>query len=193
EAWVLENEAEKDVYVHCMIKDPFGYEYYWHTTQTKSVCIQWDAIVEYGKYAFFTQLESNYNYRKEPRYVDKVTRIDGEFKFKIEKNATKIVDKIITTDFGIAINPATPADEIIPWIEGYPFIKHVIVMSVVAGKSGQKFIPEVLEKVKQLKEFNPNLVVYVDGGINKENLELVKNSGADVAIIGTAIYNGEIC
>lgn len=72
-----------------------------------------------------------------------------------------------------------------------------LVMTVEPGLGGQKLIPETLEKVRKLKEyitksdFNLDLDIEVDGGINAETAEAAKEAGADIFVVGTAIVNSE--
>ena len=93
---------------------------------------------------------------------------------------------------GIAINPATPVEEIKEYL---PYIHLVIVMTVVAGKGGQKFMPETLDKIKELRKYidenNLNVNIEVDGGINIETASLVKEAGADMLVCGSFLINSE--
>lgn len=93
---------------------------------------------------------------------------------------------------GIAINPATPIENIKEYL---PYIHLVIIMSVVAGKGGQKFIPETVDKIKELKKYidenNLDINIEVDGGINIETAALVKEAGADMLVCGSFLINSE--
>jgi len=64
----------------------------------------------------------------------------------------------------------------------------VVVMSVKCGASGQTFNPVALEKVKQVRAKYPNTRIIVDGGINDKNIALVRDAGADVAVVGNFLY-----
>ena len=75
----------------------------------------------------------------------------------------------------------------------------ILIMSVNPGFGGQKFMPEVLDKVKKLDEIRKNLklnfVIEIDGGINFENSKLAIKSGVDILVSGTTIFknnNGDI-
>lgn len=59
-------------------------------------------------------------------------------------------------------------------------------MSVEPGKGGQKFIPDVLNKIKELKQ--NNLIIEIDGGINDTNIEELKNI-VDIVVVGSYITN----
>lgn len=68
-------------------------------------------------------------------------------------------------------------------------------MTVEPGLGGQKLIPETIEKVKKLKEYveenEIDIDIEVDGGINSETIESVKNAGANIFVVGSAIVNKE--
>lgn len=64
----------------------------------------------------------------------------------------------------------------------------VLFLAVEPGRQGQEFNPEVLNKIKTLKEAHPHIKIAVDGGINFENIESIKAAGADSAIIGSGIF-----
>ena len=93
---------------------------------------------------------------------------------------------------GIAINPATPIKNIKEFL---PYLHLVIVMTVVAGKGGQKFMPENLEKIKELRKYidenELNVIIEADGGINFETAKLVKEAGADIVVSGNFLLNSE--
>ena len=90
---------------------------------------------------------------------------------------------------GISLNPETPVDKILPVLE---LIDLALVMSVNPGFGGQKFMKEVLEKVKIIrKEIDTKklkTVIEIDGGINFENAKLAKNAGVDILVSGTTIF-----
>ena len=90
---------------------------------------------------------------------------------------------------GVSLNPETPVDKILPVLE---LIDLALVMSVNPGFGGQKFMKEVLEKVKILrKEIDSRklkTVIEIDGGINFENAKLAKNAGVDILVSGTTIF-----
>lgn len=96
------------------------------------------------------------------------------------------------TKVGIAISPETDIEEIKEFL---PFIHMILVMTVVPGKGGQKLIPETLLKVKKLKEYiienEIDIDIEVDGGINLENIEEVRNSGANIIVVGSFLISSE--
>ena len=62
--------------------------------------------------------------------------------------------------------------------------RHIIIMSVKCGQSGQTFNPEALTLVPQIRALNPQAVITIDGGVNETNIKLVKNAGVDIAVVG---------
>ena len=90
---------------------------------------------------------------------------------------------------GISLNPDITLDKVLPVLKK---IDLVLIMSVYPGFAGQKFIPDVLEKVKTLREKinkeNLNVEIEIDGGINVDTAKLAKKAGANVLVAGTAIY-----
>lgn len=90
---------------------------------------------------------------------------------------------------GVSIKPNTPVNSIKNLIKD---VDMVLVMSVEPGFGGQKFIPNCIDKIKEIREIaktvNPELIIQVDGGINKETAQLVKQAGADSLVAGSYIY-----
>ena len=88
---------------------------------------------------------------------------------------------------GVALNPTTPP-ELIEW--ALPYLDYVLVMSVNPGFGGQTFIPEMVEKVRRLKQMT-DLPIEVDGGITAETAPLLVEAGAQVIVAGSAVYKGD--
>lgn len=93
---------------------------------------------------------------------------------------------------GISIKPNTKVEEIYEYL---PFVHLVLVMTVEPGYGGQKLIPETIDKVKELNEYivknNIDIDIEVDGGVNLENKEILKEAGANIIVAGSAIVNSE--
>ena len=88
---------------------------------------------------------------------------------------------------GVALNPSTPLDVIKYDLDNFDM---VLIMTVYPGFGGQKFIPEMLQKIKDLRKINENIDIEVDGGINAETAKLVKEAGANVLVAGSYIFSG---
>ena len=90
---------------------------------------------------------------------------------------------------GVSLNPKTKTDVILNFLEQ---IDLVLIMSVNPGFGGQKFMPEVLIKIKELKkireERNLNFDIEIDGGINFENCSKAKNAGANILVSGSTVF-----
>tara|TARA_A100001011_G_C14146567_1_gene772133 strand:- start:362 stop:1021 length:660 start_codon:yes stop_codon:yes gene_type:complete len=97
---------------------------------------------------------------------------------------------------GVSLNPETKIDNIMQFLDK---IDLVLIMSVNPGFGGQKFMPEVLSKVKKLKSIQKekklNFDIEIDGGINFENYKLAIEAGANILVSGTTIFkdnNGDV-
>ncbi|MEK6921076.1 MAG: ribulose-phosphate 3-epimerase [Nanoarchaeota archaeon] len=86
---------------------------------------------------------------------------------------------------GIAINPATEIEKVLPFCESADFI---LIMTVVPGKGGQQYMEAVNEKIKTLRHLFPNKDIEVDGGIKQENVYVPINAGANIIVSGTGIF-----
>ncbi|MDP7008845.1 MAG: ribulose-phosphate 3-epimerase [Phycisphaerales bacterium] len=89
-------------------------------------------------------------------------------------------------DAGLAINPPTDVETILPYLDNFDLI---LVMSVNPGFSGQAFIPEVLEKVRIVSErLSPSQRLQMDGGIGPSTAQSAKDAGCDVLVAASAIF-----
>ena len=106
----------------------------------------------------------------------------------IEKNLKMIKDYSIKC--GLSICPETKVSSLIPYL---PYLDMILVMSVVPGKGGQSFIPETVEKIKEVRKliesYNLDIVVNVDGGVNDTTKEFCQE--CDILTAGSYIVNGE--
>ena len=97
---------------------------------------------------------------------------------------------------GVSLNPETKVNVIKDYLNQ---IDLVLIMSVNPGFGGQKFMPEVLDKIKELKNIqkdqNIDFDIEIDGGINFENSKIAIEAGANILVSGTTIFksnNGDI-
>ena len=107
----------------------------------------------------------------------------------INKDAFRIINKIKSfgCKAGIVLNPATP----IEWIKYYiHLLDKITVMTVDPGFAGQPFIPEMVDKIKELKklkeENNYKYLIEVDGSCNEKTFEILTKAGAEVLIVGSS-------
>ena len=111
-----------------------------------------------------------------------------------EEERKPLIEKIKKQNcrVGIAIKPETDIEEIKEYL---PYIHMVLIMTGEPGKGEQKLIPETIEKIKELKEYldkqNLEIDIEVDGGINLENVDILKTAGANIIVAGTEILNAE--
>jgi ribulose-phosphate 3-epimerase len=91
---------------------------------------------------------------------------------------------------GVTLNPGTPAVALDPVLH---MVDLVLVMTVNPGFGAQKFLPEMLPKIreirKKLDQINPEALIQVDGGISTDTIEQVIEAGAQVFVAGNAIFN----
>ena len=90
---------------------------------------------------------------------------------------------------GVSLNPATPLCAVEQIIHDVDLL---LIMSVEPGFGGQRFIPESVEKVRRAREMlderNSDAILSVDGGVNEENVALLKDAGADAVVAGSYIF-----
>ena len=102
---------------------------------------------------------------------------------KIKENKIKV---------GISVKPNTKIEEVFPLL---PFVHMCLVMTVEPGKGGQELIPSTIEKIKRLKEYveenQLDVDIEVDGGINLQTAKQVKEAGANILVVGTALIRAE--
>ena len=105
----------------------------------------------------------------------------------LEASILKI--KQLNKKVGVSLNPESKIDLILDFLDK---IDLVLIMSVNPGFGGQKFMPEVLEKIKKLSkiqdEKNLNFDIEIDGGINFENYKKAIDAGANILVSGTTIF-----
>ncbi|WP_435088315.1 ribulose-phosphate 3-epimerase [Candidatus Pelagibacter bacterium nBUS_29] len=123
-----------------------------------------------------------------------IITIHPEATENLEESILKI--KSLNKKVGVSLNPETKIDLIVNYLEK---IDLVLIMSVHPGFGGQKFIPEVLSKIDQLKKIqlkkNIDFDIEIDGGINFDNCQSVIEAGANILVSGTTIFksnNGDI-
>lgn len=92
-------------------------------------------------------------------------------------------------DCGLSVNPGTPVEDLLPYLEQ---VQLVLLMSVQPGFGGQSFRPEVLDKISKVNQWRSerglSFRIEVDGGINAETGPLCRERGADTFVCGTAFF-----
>jgi len=113
------------------------------------------------------------------------------FHIEEEKHPHRLIQKIKSYGIkaGVVLNPSTNPSIIEYLIED---LDMVLLMSVNPGFGGQKFIPNVIKKAKQLKkminEINPDCLIEVDGGVNDKNIYELKEAGVDIVVAGSYVF-----
>ena len=134
------------------------------------------------------------------RYVDDFIEAGADIitlHYESEKHLDRAIQYIKSKGIkaAVALNPATPT-VVLKNIIGS--LDMVLIMSVNPGFGGQKFIHYSLDKIKEVKEMaikanNPDILIQVDGGVDKSNVKDVVEAGANVIVAGSAVFkNGNI-
>ena len=127
-------------------------------------------------------------------FIDMYKHLKPEFiSFHIEeeKHINRVIQKIRNEGIrpAVVLNPATPVSLLEYIISD---VDMVLLMSVNPGFGGQKFIPSILDKIKELRALaskkNPALLIEVDGGVNDKNAPLLRKAGADILVAGSFVF-----
>ncbi len=108
-----------------------------------------------------------------------------------QENLKEVLELIRSTGVkcGAVVNPDTPVAKIADVI---PLCDMVLVMSVFPGFGGQKFIPEALDKLREVKAIadacGKEIDIEIDGGVTEENVEAIKAAGANVIVAGSTVF-----
>ncbi|WP_435085869.1 ribulose-phosphate 3-epimerase [Candidatus Pelagibacter bacterium nBUS_33] len=123
-----------------------------------------------------------------------IITIHPEATNNLKESILKIKD--LNKKVGVSLNPESKIDLIKNLLDQ---IDLVLIMSVNPGFGGQKFMPEVLNKIKELKKIQTeksiNFDIEIDGGINFDNCQLAIEAGANILVSGTTVFksnNGDI-
>jgi ribulose-phosphate 3-epimerase len=111
------------------------------------------------------------------------------FHFEACAEPTRAIEyaRQLSLNVGVAFNPDTPIEEVVPIARSADF---VLCMSVHPGLSGQSFLPNSYERIKFLRKALPSSTIAVDGGIHENNIVAVLQAGANVIVVGSAIFWG---
>lgn len=110
------------------------------------------------------------------------------FHIEVTDEPMRVVDHVrsLGVNVGITLNPGTPVSAITPVVGA---VDLVLVMSVWPGFGGQKFIPESLDKLRELsKIMRPEQRLEIDGGIGPETVQQAVQAGADTLVAGSAVF-----
>lgn len=116
------------------------------------------------------------------------------FHIESEKHPHRVIQKLRALGIkpAITLNPHTPPEAIEYLIED---LDMVLLMSVNPGFGGQKFISNVVDKVKRLKALiekkNPACLIEIDGGVSDKNIDILKEAGVDIVVAGSYVYGSD--
>lgn len=127
--------------------------------------------------------------------IDKYIKLSPDiisFHFEATKDAKPILKKIKDKNIlaGIAINPKTPAYKIKDLVNS-GLVDVVLVMGVEPGNYGQTFIPGSAEKVAEIKDFNRNIYIEIDGGVNVKNAKILRKMGANILVSSSTLFGSK--
>ncbi len=129
------------------------------------------------------------------KYIEDFAKAGSDiinFHIESDDDPNKVIDEILRhgKKAGITLKPDTDVNKILPYIDR---LSLVLIMSVEPGFGGQSFMPEMMEKVKFIKDYadknSLELDIEVDGGVNMTTIETVLDAGANVVVVGSGIYN----
>ena len=93
---------------------------------------------------------------------------------------------------GVVVNPDTEVKVLKPFLKD---VEYVLIMSVYPGFGGQSFIPHSVDKVKELKamrkEEGASFLIEIDGGINLDNVAMLREAGVDIFVAGNTVFSAE--
>lgn len=110
--------------------------------------------------------------------------------FESAKNPGRLIESVKNKEkrVALALNPETDVEQIKDYLDD---LDQVLVMTVHPGFYGSKFLPETLDKIRKLRELQPELDIEVDGGIKLETIEAVYKAGANMFVSGSYLVNAE--
>ena len=179
---------------------------YFHIDVMDGKFVEADTIAKMEKYSEYLNhitlipLDVHLMVENVKEYVDKFLVFKpNTITFQIEALKTKqeVIDiiKYIQSNnckAGIAIKPNTKIEEVTEYL---PYLHQVTIMTVEPGKGGQKLIESTIDKISELKKYieenNLDIDIEADGGINTDNVEKIKQAGANIIVAGTAIIDSE--
>ncbi len=150
-------------------------------------------VRQYSKKIFDVHLMIN----RVGKFLDDYVKAGSDiitFHLEIEENIKELISKIKTNNIkcGIAIKPATPWEELKPYLKD---IDQIIIMTVEPGFGGQKFMEDQLIKIDQLKNYiyhnQLHVDLEVDGGVNYETGKKCVDAGANILVAGSFLFKQE--
>lgn len=115
------------------------------------------------------------------------------FTFHVEvskENWQELIQRIKSKGMrpGVALRPGTPVEEVYPLVDSENPVEMVLVMTVEPGFGGQKFMPDMMEKVRVLRQKYPSLDIEVDGGLGPSTIDMAASAGANCIVAGSSVF-----
>lgn len=154
---------------------------------TDNVSIQ---IEDLGRIHPKFNLEIHLMVQNPEKYFQKCQKAKAKrviFHLEAVQNLERILKEARKFDFqiGIALNPETAIKKIKNYLNQ---IDLALLLTVHPGAQGQKFIPQVLDKIKELREISSKIKIGVDGGLNLFNIKKAAETGADYLVVGSGLW-----
>lgn len=110
--------------------------------------------------------------------------------FEAAKNLSQVLEAAARYSFqkGIALNPKTEIEKIKPYLK---WLNLVLILGVNPGFPGQRFQPQVLKKIRELRKFAKRVKIGVDGGVNSGNAKKIAKAGADNLVVGSYLVKAK--
>ena len=123
-------------------------------------------------------------------YIEKFAEAGAElitFHVECEDDIAQTIAEIKKHNIkvGLSLKPGTPVEALYPYIDD---IDLVLVMTVEPGFGGQKFMADQMDKLRALRAKRADLILEVDGGVNRETAIVCRDAGADVLVAGTGVF-----
>ena len=127
------------------------------------------------------------------RYIEKFASAGADsitFHVECEDDIDETIEEIVRCGAkpAISLKPGTPVEAVYPYLDK---VFMVLVMTVEPGFGGQKFMADQMDKIRAIKAKKPEVLVQVDGGVNRETAAVCREAGADVAVAGTSVFKAE--
>ena len=135
---------------------------------------------------------------KPERYIEEFIDCGADiitFHIEATRKTEEILDAIHAKGIraGLSVKPNTPVEVLKPYLDK---VDMILVMTVEPGFGGQTYIDFCTDKVRKVRkmvdESGKNIDIQVDGGINKENIDVVLSAGANIVVAGSAVFKGDI-
>ncbi|MGN0432297.1 MAG: ribulose-phosphate 3-epimerase [Lachnospiraceae bacterium] len=135
---------------------------------------------------------------KPERYIEEFIDCGADiitFHIEATRKTEEILDAIHAKGIraGLSVKPNTPVEVLKPYLDK---VDMILVMTVEPGFGGQTYIDFCTDKVREVRkmvdESGKNIDIQVDGGINKENIDVVLSAGANIVVAGSAVFKGDI-